>query len=201
MVPIFALSLDEQIERLATLGSTRKLTELDLDTDSYPNLLTAFQSLLPLDESRLLLAAYAVFGWMPTQILVEMKNLPAATSILRRVFEVNAALTEDDLRSLAETFRTQNGKSVVAVSKVLHFFAPDRFPIWDSRVCKTWGRSPSGPNAPQHYLEFCTACRQIADDPKGIAMCQSFHDRLADAGLGYPMSATRLVELILYLRG
>ena len=47
MVAMFSLLLDEQVERLTALASTRKLTELDLATDSYPNLLTAFQSLLP----------------------------------------------------------------------------------------------------------------------------------------------------------
>ncbi len=201
MFAMFALSLNQQIDQLASLAATRRVHELNPATDVYSDLLTAFQGLLPLDESKLLLAAHAVFGWMPTQIQFNVQNLSEATSLVKLVVEENAVVTEGDLKFLSETFRTQNGKSVVAVSKVLHFFAPERFPIWDRRVCETWGRPPSGPEAAKHYGQFCVACHQIAEDSQGIDVCDRFRRRLADQGFDYSMSAMRIIELILFLRG
>lgn len=195
-----ALSLDQQIDRLAALAGNRKIDELDLAADTYPQLLAAFQSLLPLDEPRVLLAGYSVFGWMPTQIQLQRKNLPVATSILKQVLESEVSLTESDVRFLAATFQTQQGKSVVAVSKILHFFEPARFPIWDRRVCKTWGRPASGPDAPKDYLKFCEACHKIAQHPAGTSACNQFRQRLAKAGFEYPMTDLRIIDLMFFLK-
>ena len=197
---MYVLSLDQRIDRLAALTRTRKIDELDIEADTYPQLLAAFQSLLPLNDLRLLLAGNAVFAWMPTQSQLQVNKLPDAIAILKRVLECDESLTENDVRFLAETFQTQRGKSVVAVSKILHFFAPARFPIWDRRVCKTWGRPASGTAAPKDYVEFREACYQVTGNPSGLAVCRSFRQRLSDAGFDYPMTDMRIIELILFLQ-
>jgi hypothetical protein len=89
---------------------------------------------------------------------------------------------------------------VVAASKILHFLAPARFPIWDSRVAKMWGRLPNGPRAPEHYLDFTTACHHFSTAQPGRQACNVFRRRAAQAGYTYPMTDMRAIELILFLK-
>jgi len=194
------LSFNEQVQELARLASTRAINQKDPGFEIYPELLQAFHELLPLNRQRLLLAGYAVYGWMPTQIRLAPERLLSALDTLTSILNDGMELSVTDLWLLAETFRTQNGRSVVAASKILHFLAPQRFPIWDKYVADTWGRPASGDNAAKGYLEFINACHGFAADANGLQACGIFRQQFANAGYGYPMTNMRVLELIFFLR-
>jgi len=108
-------------------------------------------------EQELLAAAYAVYGWMPTilkrfenlvqlsQFIVEVRGLPLnnAVPLIRDAAQSNRGGV---LRSL--------NNSVVGTSKLLHFFRPDLFPIWDSRIAKLFGYVNGRHNNPVVYLAY-----------------------------------------------
>ncbi len=194
------LSFNQQIQKLNQLANTRQINPSDYYLLVYPELLQAIQSLLPLDSQKLLLTAHAVFGWMPTQLRVDMSQLGDALIILNGVLQTGEKnLPVNYLIHLATTFKTTGGNSVVAASKILHFLAPDRFPIWDSKVAKTWGVPPSGPRAAANYSNFIQACQTFAADTGGKVACDVLRQRLALAGFQYPMSDMRIIELMFFL--
>lgn len=194
-----SLPFNQQLQTLSQRANTRQINANDRYLEVYPELLAGMQALLPLTRQNLALAAHAVFGWMPTQLRVDMGQINAALPIVNRVLPIGAQITTNDIALLASTFQAANGNSVVAASKILHFLAPERFPIWDRLVAKIWGLSSSGPEAAENYHGFLQACLQFADHPHGQQACAAFRQRLAQAGYTYPMSDMRVLELIFFL--
>jgi hypothetical protein len=197
---MYKLPFDQQVQKIGQLATTRQIEQNDRYLQVYPELLQSIQALLPLDRPKLLLTAHAVFGWMPTQLRVHTGQLDAALNILKTILEIGADASVTDLALLASTFQTTGGNSVVAASKILHFLAPQRFPIWDRLVAKAWGLPPSGPRAPTNYFGFTHACRQFALDANGQQACQFLRQELARAGYNNSMTGLRLIELMLFLR-
>ena len=81
-------------------------------------------------------AGLAVYGWMPTILRAEGRN-----GIRRPVNFDNVAdlMLKNEKGQIARDFL--NG-SVVGTSKFLHFWQPDYFAIWDSRIRDRLGVSP-----------------------------------------------------------
>jgi len=194
-----SLPLEHQLQIIGQRAKTRQINPRDGYLEVYPELLAGVQVLLPLDRQRLILAAHAVFGWMPTQLKVNMGQIDEAHVVLKRVLNNGSQITMNDLAFLASTFKTVKGNSVVAVSKVLHFLAPDHFPIWDRLVAKTWGLSPNGSSAATNYHRFIHACRTFISNPNGKSACNQLRGHLANSGYTYSMSDMRVIELIFFL--
>jgi len=193
------LPFDQQLQILLQRAASRNIEADDRYLQAYPVLLHSIQGLLPLNQQRLLLVAHAIFGWMPTQLEVNMELLDAALVIVTPDAEGMIEVSAEQLAQLASIFQTANGKSVVAASKLLHFIAPTRFPIWDKFVAENWGRTPNGPQAPENYHGFIQACRQFALHPEGQNACGVLHQHLAHGGYNYPMTEMRLLELMLFM--
>lgn len=94
---------------------------------------------------------------MPT-ILKRFKNQVQLSQFIIEVrcLSLNEAvpLIRDVARSnRGGVFRSLNN-SVVGTSKLLHFFRPDLFPIWDSRIAKLFGYANGRHNNPVVYLAY-----------------------------------------------
>ena len=85
---------------------------------------------LPADTSGAYASATLIYGWMPTI----PKSLDAG--VLR---DLIATARSDYWESLALPDESPVNNSWVGLSKILHFAAPDRFPIWDSRIARHFG--------------------------------------------------------------
>ncbi len=189
---------DQQIAKLQDLAAHCDIEPDDRYLQVYFELLSSIQALLPLDRSKLVLVAHAVFGWMPTQLRVGTDRLDDALKILTPNSSGIISLTAEQIDVLAETFQTANGRSVVAASKILHFIAPDQYPIWDRFVANRWGLEPNGASAAKNYLGLVNACRRFAADTGGQAACDKLRQQLATKRYAYPMSQMRLLELMLF---
>ncbi|MDD5263025.1 MAG: DUF6308 family protein [Methylacidiphilales bacterium] len=192
------LRFEHQIRRLELLACTRQIPQNDRYLETYPELLGSIQALLPLDRSKLILVAHAVFGWMPTQIRIDMQKINTALDDINSILQ-GADASVDNITLLASTFQTINGNSVVAASKILHFLDPANYPIWDGKVAKVWKRPPNGTRAANNYHEFTQACRQFMKNETAQQTCQAMRGRLATAGYSYHMEDMRLIELMLFL--
>ena len=78
------LSFENQIDVLLEFAGTRQIEPDDCYLRVYPDLLKGIQNSVPLDRSKLMLVANAIFGWMPTALRVTMHKLDDALLILSR---------------------------------------------------------------------------------------------------------------------
>lgn len=67
-----SLPLNQQLQIITQRASNRLINPKDRYLEVYPELLASVQALLPLNRQKLVFVAHAVFGWMPTQLRVNM---------------------------------------------------------------------------------------------------------------------------------
>jgi hypothetical protein len=104
-----------------------------------------------LEHSDAMIGVALVYSWMPTLPQKKCRwNSKAARAAL-------LICTKGDPKSeLLEVIKSFVGGSMIATSKFLHFCAPDKYPIWDSRVVqggygRAWGKRD---NEGERYLEY-----------------------------------------------
>lgn len=104
---------------------------LSYDSKPYFHFLKFFEDLSRIEEHHFYIAASFVYSWMPTMLKTVSSN-ECVLNILNRV-KNGGDVDEYDLKVLIESINN----SLVGVSKLLHFIAPDRYAIWDSRVYRS----------------------------------------------------------------
>lgn len=155
----------------------------------------------PARERELLAAAYAVYGWMPT-ILKRVDNLARLSQFMGEVrsLSVNEALplVREAAAVSKDGILTSLNNSVVGTSKLLHFFRPDLFPIWDSRIARLFGLANGRHNNSAVYLAYlemlhgwCTKCEPVPEPIQRIVQ--------KGASDTDPVSQLRLTEYALFL--
>jgi hypothetical protein len=155
----------------------------------------------PRDETQLLAAALAVYGWMPTilkrtrnllsmsSFVLEVKGLPFVDA--RPIVERTAILGRDSV------FFSLNN-SVVGTSKLLHFLLPDLFPIWDSRIARLFGFKYASHNKPLAYLSYFELLHQWREN--GGTLSRELSDKMQSrAPKNDPLSELRLIEYALFV--
>lgn len=144
-------------EWFASQADALELRPHDTFLLNYPNLLRAFAALDPIHKPQdFVLGAHAVYGWMPTMLdlsmtdaakvqkalkllLYDNPNRTASVAALRTLEAAIGTVPKQRRDKTTGTLKlTARGKSIVGVSKLLHFLAPDRWPIWDRRVAAVW---------------------------------------------------------------
>ncbi|MBI2340918.1 MAG: hypothetical protein HYU99_11240, partial [Deltaproteobacteria bacterium] len=118
----------------------KRIKPRDSYHQSYLALLRHFTAVSFWNIDSLIVAAHAVYGWMPTILEINPKGdgdvSRAAESLNRAQREFFA---DQDLENLVRVVNN----SLVGASKLLHFTAPDKFAIWDSNVYRSFsGQSP-----------------------------------------------------------
>ena len=162
---------------------------------SYPEFLRYFRDAQPITRHHLIIGAHFAYGWMPTILDFRSDRLDVGVELLEQ------ARSNADLDAAAfEVLARLMNNSTVGASKLLHFAAPDRFAIWDSRVATYLGTSViHGAAGVPQYSAYNECCRTIATLPaaKGIA-------KIVSQQLGMSVSSMRALELVMFdsaLRG
>lgn len=166
----------------------------------YGDISAQFNLWTPMTWSNAIVGLHVIYAWMPT---IPDLHYPAALNPAGRanvVSLLNAArarsLTVPEIAFLKENF-TNN--SVVGLSKLLHFIAPDRYAIWDSRVAIVWyqpnTRPPystwTSPAAYEHYLQALAGWAPAAVN-QAILSVRAISPSLA------PVSNLRVIELVMF---
>jgi hypothetical protein len=161
---------------------------------SYRHILGYFAALSDLSASDLVRGAHMVYGWMPTTLDLMPRNpqitLEVGAGLLTRAkteMLTDAQIT--DLRGLINN-------SVIGASKLLHFVAPDRYAIWDSKVCSfVLGRA-----ATHHCVNNVGRYRNYLnklDTLKTDVRFREFHRSVINK-VGYQVSDLRAIELVMF---
>ena len=127
---------------------------------TYPTLLAHFGK-RPLTPHDLQLGALATYAWMATTLIVREDITSDTVGVFERARDAVEPLGED-LEALVRTFNN----SLVGVSKMLHFAAPEYHPIWDSNVA--YAVYGSGyyhvVSSVDRYTTYARALRQRVDE-------------------------------------
>lgn len=163
---------------------------------SYPHLLSYFAGRSAITPDQVVQGAHMVYGWMPTVLELDMVATKGA-SLQRAAGLLDIARDSDlDGQQLGELKGMVNN-SIVGASKLLHFVAPDRYPIWDSRIyefCNGKAGHAYQVNNVAAYLGYRAALQALAADPR----CAAFHAAV-NAKVGYAVSRLRALELMMFL--
>jgi hypothetical protein len=165
----------------------------------YGCLLAQFNRWTTLTWPDAVVGLHIVYCWMPT---IPNLRLPANLSAVEQTCVVNLLnearrrmLTSVELIFLKTCFCNN---SVVGLSKLLHFIAPDRYAIWDRRVAAAW-YAPVSHRAGQYtepaaYLDYLGALQgwPPVRQATAIRTIRSLSPHLAT------VTDLRLLELVLF---
>src|SRR5207253_10303605 len=133
-------------------------------------------------------AAHMVYGWMPTALDLYCtkgeEDLMSAAKILSAAKQ-GSVLGSAELQTLAGLVN----RTLVGASKLLHFAAPARLPIWDSKVYRFVHEKRS-----HHFrLNSVTSYLEYIDVVTGLIASGSFDSfhRSIQTKLGYNVSPVR----------
>ena len=157
---------------------------------TYPELLRSTAILTKeMGEDALPAIAHMAYGWMPTilkKFSDSQSDIVGAATVCRS-FEQASEL----IQSLDDS---PINNSWVGMSKVLHFFNPEFFPIWDSRVAQHFGlKYDYQINNRKHFLEYLTF---VEENRKSDAVKKVQEAFVKEAG--YSVTDVRACEFILF---
>ena len=163
---------------------------------SYPYILSYFSDKQTITSGDLVLGAHMVYGWMPTMLELDMTatkgtSLHEAAALLTEA--KNSELKSEQLLAL----KRMVNNSIVGSSKLLHFVAPSRYPIWDSRIyefCHKRHGHAYQINSIDNFLAYRSELLALTNHPRFPA----FHSSVI-AKVGYPVSSLRALELMMFL--
>lgn len=166
---------------------------------SYPHFKAFFLD-FNLKENReelLYQGANMVYGWMPT-ILDTQKNNKKYSDLEVKVVESIERLDDsfkDPKKEDLEIVAAFMNNSIVGASKLLHFIYPEKYPIWDSKICGIIMNSVKSSykvNKTENYMGYCKAIHNIISKPP--ENLKNFKEEFM-----YEISYVRAAELLLFL--
>lgn len=134
------------------------LAENDSYIETYPEFLRYFSSLEIIERHHLIISSHFVYGWMPTIIHLDIKDIDQILLLLNAV-KSGQILNREEIQRLKSCINN----SMVGLSKLLHFINPTDYAIWDSRIFKyiTDKKSQYGIDKPENYLAYLENLKTI----------------------------------------
>jgi hypothetical protein len=172
------------------------LAKIDPDDSylrSYQALAKHFATVSTFDVDTFIVAAHAVYGWMPTilEFAIEADDdLPRAVSAINRARR--EFFRDGELDHLVRVVNN----SLVGVSKLLHFASPQRFAIWDSNVYQfVFEKKPYHyrMNTTKDFADYHETLRRLSEDSR-FPLLQS----AVNAKLKYVVKPFRALELVMF---
>lgn len=165
-------------------------------TISYPYLIEHFKNKSSLDVGDIVCGAHMAYGWMPTILKlhedIDKRSFDVATKTLNEA-KMGNEISAIKIKELASLINN----SIVGASKLLHFVAPQNFPIWDSKIY-----SFVHEQRPHHYrvnnvdsyLNFIKSLRELTKKSE----FPDFHASVQHK-LRYDVTPMRSLELVMFL--
>ena len=161
---------------------------------TYPAFIRYFRERPEPSEQDLLLAVAFTYGWMPRILQIVPSEAPAALRALRA-----ARAGEAPSAAIVSSMAQYLAGSISGASKVLHFAAPELYPIWDSRVAyflRARAKKKHQEAKVAQYLAYTYLCAELGREARASALC-------AQVGRAFEaeLSPLRALELVMYLGG
>ncbi len=197
----------EEWHEIAAGEDVRRRISDDVILHFHPHLVRHFSAIKRVEWHDAVTALHCVLSWMQSKQPIVSKLAPASRfsvreraqvlRLLRKAHSNRTVLTEQDLNHL---MRFTNNSSI-GLSKLLHFFAPSRYPIWD-----TWVASVFFTPKPKYdytrkaaafvtYQRLTSAWARNASNQEVFGQIRRLHPLLKS------VPRLRLVELVLWHYG
>ena len=157
---------------------------------SYPEFLKYFESIELIEKHHLIISSHFVYGWMPTIIQVDTRDLDKV------LFLLNAAKSGHELTiSELEILKFCINNSMVGLSKLLHFINPRDYAIWDSRIFKylTGEKSQYGIDKAMNYDAYLKEINKLIQHPDYTDL----HFKI-ERNFSYTITPMRAVEILMF---
>lgn len=180
-------------ERIKKDSENFKLSASNEYVHTYNEFLKYFSSLKNIKRHNLVIGAHFVYGWMPTVLNLDSSNEKEVLYILNRV-KNGDRIAEKDIEMLKHSINN----SIIGTSKLLHFICPNKYAIWDSRVCKyiCGNVSQYKIQQPKLYLEYLSAIDEIVKNKEFRSIQLKVEEEC-----GYKITSIRAAELIMFEGG
>jgi hypothetical protein len=160
-------------------------------THSYFEFLRYFRDLPQIDRHHVIIGANFTYGWMPRMLRFRTTQFEQAAVILNRV-KHNQEIADDELQFLINLIN----RSLVGVSKLLHFINPQQYAILDSRVARYLYPNLSDLNKPTTYRVYLQICYEVIEQIEFTPVHHSI-----DSKMGQPVTPLRAAEIVMYTAG
>jgi hypothetical protein len=166
------------------------LAENDSYIESYSEFINYFKNIDWIEKHHLVIASHFVYGWMPTIIQLDTKNIDEVLATLNGV-KAGHYVTENQLEIIKQCVNN----SMVGTSKLLHFINPELYAIWDSRIFRylTGKKSSYGIDKPKAYLKYLEGMKEIANHKD----YRSLHFAI-ERNFKYEISPMRAIEILMF---
>lgn len=166
---------------------------------SYPEFLTYFENCEEITWHDFIIGSHFTYGWMPTIIKLPECTEKDKNEVIRllEIVRTDFLLAVNDL----ETLKKYVNNSMVGLSKLLHFIAPDKYAIWDSNIYKfiMGDNSAYHINKPEIYIEYLSRLRIISSDKYFNNLKKVFKEKFNMMDTTR-LSDIRIIELIMFER-
>ena len=163
---------------------------------SYPHILSYFSALEAIGEADVVRGAHMAYGWMPTVLDLypdnPNKTLVEIAELLTQA-KNNNPLSEAQIQDVASVVNN----SLVGASKLLHFVAPHKYAIWDSKIYafvhekKAYNYRVNNVNL---YIEYLEVLEGLEKEDGFGSFYQSVNKKI-----GYDVFSKRAIEMVMFL--
>ncbi|WP_321995783.1 hypothetical protein [Draconibacterium orientale] len=178
------------IEKLKRDAENFSVSGNDSYIESYPEFLKYFEYLELIEKHHLIISSHFVYGWMPTVIHLDTKNIEKVLVLL------NAAKSGQELKlDELEILKYCINNSMVGLSKLLHFMNPRDYAIWDSRIFKylTGKKSQYGIDKVKNYSAYLEEIKKLTQHPD----YPNLHFKI-ERNFDYSITPMRAVEILMF---
>lgn len=178
---------------LARLAATERIAERRLYTylETYPHIRSTVASFKQISSDELYATIAIAYGLMPTAMNLRRGDVEPFLAPLNVLRDDGKRLASGKLEGLKALINN----SIVGTSKVLHFLAPETYPVWDSRINRFLNGEPRPEtNSMTRYRDYLADFDRLRVDTDFEVLRLSVQDKL-----GYSVSAARVFELIMYM--
>ena len=162
---------------------------------SYPYFISFFINNNVIKSTEVLYqGANMVYGWMPTILDTQKNNKIYPDLVIQSIERLDVSFTDPKKEDLEIVAAFMNN-SIVGASKLLHFIYPEKYPIWDSKICgiiMSSSKSSYKVNKTENYINYCKAIHNIISKPP--ENLKNFKKKFTPE-----ISYVRAAELILFL--
>jgi len=186
----FEHQLDLDLGRWA---ATASIAERRLYTylTTYPHMRATVAGFGRITSDELYTTISMVYGLMPTAMNLRRGDIEPFLVPLNALRDTGQRLTASELDGL----KLLVNNSIVGTSKLLHFLAPETYPVWDSRINRFLNGEPRPKtNSVSRYRDYLVNFDRLRVDADFEPLRASVESKL-----GYPVSAARAFELIMYM--
>lgn len=179
------------IDRLNQDASQLKVPKGSSYIYSYPHFINYFKNQKTFDEQTLVVGSHLVYGWMPRVLTINTNKIDQAIKVINKARTADN-LTDTDLQVLKTTINN----SIVGVSKLLHFINPEKYAIWDSKVCSyiLERKAYTQTNRIDNYHVYLERIQALVND-EGY---KPIHEKVGKQ-LPYAISKLRSIEMVMFL--